>query len=86
MIDTAPFIHRCVPTIGSVSAVFDAINSDGTFTTILSDLTATWREVLYLCVVALGEFVELLEERKKKPAFSVFKDMEAERGAVGWAE
>lgn len=54
LVETEPLLHRCIPTSGAISDVFDAINADGTFTTILNDLSETWQEMLYLCLVAVG--------------------------------
>jgi hypothetical protein len=54
LVETEPLLHRCIPTSGAISDVFDAINADGTFTTVLNDLSETWQEMLYLCLVAVG--------------------------------
>eukprot|EP00054_Salpingoeca_dolichothecata_P014314 m.80628 g.80628 ORF g.80628 m.80628 type:complete len:645 (+) comp20931_c1_seq1:81-2015(+) len=49
-------LNRCVPiedTLGYASSVVSAINAGGVWTDVVSDLTETWNEILYMCIVAM---------------------------------
>ena len=58
-------LHRCVPDVNQIlndtndildiNSVVDFLNADDHFRKALSDLYASWQEILYLCLVAFGE-------------------------------
>lgn len=53
-------LYRCVPSIllgEKVQLLFDFLNSSDTFQQALSDLYASWKEMILLCLLALGRTI-----------------------------
>ena len=58
-------LHRCVPDIDQIlnetnskldiTSVVSFLNADDNFRKGLADLYESWREILYLCLVAFGQ-------------------------------
>jgi len=56
---SVPVLNRCVPRPVK-ELVFSVLNSWDTVEHVLGDLYATWKEILFLTVLAFGKFILLV--------------------------